>query len=133
MKEKKIVPAICSFACFKNLADIEYDNYVQLNTWYTPSLLYSWRVKAKATTHFVLSCHFDNTNRSTLINDLSNTYSFLSTLNYNKFIDLLLHSNGKSTISVLQIYINTWCTTIAVFSFRLGVLQGYVLCPFSFR
>lgn len=31
MKEKKIVPAICSFACFKNLADIEYDNYVQLN------------------------------------------------------------------------------------------------------
>ena len=51
--------------------------------------------EAETTTHYFLRCHFYNANRSALMSDLNEIDSSFSTLNNNKFIDLILYDNNK--------------------------------------
>ena len=58
-----------------------------------PLCLYS--IEAKINGHYFLLGHIFHANRSTLMNDLKEDDSSFSTLNDNKFIDLLLYANDK--------------------------------------
>ena len=50
-------------------------------------------IEAETTTHHCLRCHFYNANRSALMNDLNEIDSSFSTLNENKFIDLIIYGD----------------------------------------
>ena len=52
-------------------------------------------IKAETTAHYFLRCHFYNANRSALMNELNEIDSSFSTLNENKFIDLILYGSDK--------------------------------------
>ena len=52
-------------------------------------------IEAETTTHYFLRCHFYNVNRSALMSDLNEMDSSFSTLNENKFIDLILYGSDK--------------------------------------
>ena len=52
-------------------------------------------IEAETTAHYFLRCHFYNTNRSALMNELNEIDSSFSTLNENKFIDLILYGSDK--------------------------------------
>ena len=47
-------------------------------------------IETETTAHYFLRCHFYNANRSALMNELNEIDSSFSTLNENKFIDLIL-------------------------------------------
>ena len=49
----------------------------------------------ETTAHYFLRCHFYNANRSPLMNELNEIDSSFSTLNKNKFIDLILYGSDK--------------------------------------
>ena len=51
--------------------------------------------EAETTTHYFLRYHFYNANRSALMNELNEIDSSFSTLNENKFIDLILYGSDK--------------------------------------
>ena len=53
------------------------------------------RIETKTTAHYFLRCHFYNANRSALMNELNGIDSSFSTLNENKFIDLILYGSDK--------------------------------------
>ena len=52
-------------------------------------------IETKTTAHYFLRCHFYNANKSALMNELNETGSSFSTLNDNKFIDLILYGVDK--------------------------------------
>ena len=52
-------------------------------------------IEAETTAHYFLRFHFYNANRSTLTNELNEIDSSFSTLNENKFIDLILYGSDK--------------------------------------
>ena len=52
-------------------------------------------IEAETTAHYFLCCHFDNENKSALMNDLNEIDSSFSILNENKFIDLILYGSDK--------------------------------------
>ena len=52
-------------------------------------------IEATTTTHYSLRCHFYNAHKSTLMNELKEIITSFSTLNNNKFIDLILYGNDK--------------------------------------
>ena len=52
-------------------------------------------IETEATAHYFLRCHFYNANRSALMNELNEIDSSFSTLNENKFIDLILYGSDK--------------------------------------
>ena len=52
-------------------------------------------IDTETTAHYFLCFHFYNANRSVLINELNEINSFFSTLNENKFIDLILYGSDK--------------------------------------
>ena len=52
-------------------------------------------IKTETTAPYFLRCHFYNANRSALMNELNEIDSSFSTLNENKFIDLILHGSDK--------------------------------------
>ena len=54
-----------------------------------------FNIETEITTHYFLRCHFYNANRSALMNKLNEIDSSFSTLNENKFIDLILYGSGK--------------------------------------
>ena len=56
--------------------------------------LWGCSIEAETTTHYFLRCHFYNGNRSALMNDFNIDGSF-STLNENKFINLVLYDSYK--------------------------------------
>ena len=51
--------------------------------------------EAETTAHYFLRCFFYNANRSALMNELNETDSSFSTLNENKFVDLILYGSDK--------------------------------------
>ena len=52
-------------------------------------------IETETTAHYFLRCHFYNANRSVLMNELNEITSSFSTLNENKFIDLILYGSDK--------------------------------------
>ena len=52
-------------------------------------------IEAETTAHYFLRFHFYNANRSTLTNEINEIDSSFSTLNENKFIDLILYGSDK--------------------------------------
>ena len=52
-------------------------------------------IETETTAHYFLRCHFYNTNRSALMNELNEIDSSFSTMNENKFIDLVLCDSDK--------------------------------------
>ena len=52
-------------------------------------------IKTETTAHHFLCCHFYHANRSALMNELNEIDSSFSTLNENKFIDLILYGSDK--------------------------------------
>ena len=52
-------------------------------------------IEAETTAHYFLRCHFYDANRSALMNELNEIDSYFSTLNKNKFIDLILYGSDK--------------------------------------
>ena len=52
-------------------------------------------IETETTAHYFLCCHFYNANRSALMNELNEIDSSFSTLNENKFIDLILYGSDK--------------------------------------
>ena len=52
-------------------------------------------IETETTAHYFLRCHFYNVNRFALMNELNEIYSSFSTLNENKFIDLILYGSDK--------------------------------------
>ena len=52
-------------------------------------------IETETTAHYFLHCHFYNANRSDPVNELNEIDSSLSTLNENKFIDLILYGSDK--------------------------------------
>ena len=52
-------------------------------------------IETDTTAHYFLRCHFYNANRSALMNKLNEIDSSFSTLNENKFIDLILYGSDK--------------------------------------
>ena len=52
-------------------------------------------IEAETTAHYFLRCHFDNENRSALMNEVNEIDSSFSILNENKFIDLILYGGDK--------------------------------------
>ena len=57
--------------------------------------LCSCSIKAETTTHYFLGCHFYNAKTSALINELNEVGISFSSLNENKFIDLILYGSEK--------------------------------------
>ena len=57
--------------------------------------LYPCSIEAKTTAYYFLRCHFYNANRSALMNELNEIDISFSTLNKNKFIDLILYHSDK--------------------------------------
>ena len=57
--------------------------------------LYSCSIEVESPTHYFLRCHFYNSNRATLMNDLENIPIPLPTVSYNDLISLLLHGDDK--------------------------------------
>ena len=57
--------------------------------------LFPCSIETQTTARYFLRCHFYNANRSVLMNELSGIGSSLSTLNENKFIDLILYGSDK--------------------------------------
>ena len=51
--------------------------------------------EAETTTHYFLCCHFYNTQRSALMNELNKIDSSFSILNENKFTGLILYGSNK--------------------------------------
>ena len=52
-------------------------------------------IETETTAHYLLCCHFYNANKSALINKLNEIGSSFSTLNENKFIDLILYGSDN--------------------------------------
>ena len=52
-------------------------------------------IEAETTKHYFLRCHFYNANKFALSNDFNGIDSSFSTLNKNKFIDLILCDSDK--------------------------------------
>ena len=52
-------------------------------------------IETETTAHYFLCRHFYNGNRSALMNELNEIDSSFSTLNENKFIDLVLYGSDK--------------------------------------
>ena len=52
-------------------------------------------IETETTAHYFLRCHFYNTNRFAPMNELNEIDSSFSTMNENKFIDLILYGSGK--------------------------------------
>ena len=52
-------------------------------------------IETEITAHYFLRCHLYNANSSALMNELNEIDSSFSTLNENKFIDLILYGNDK--------------------------------------
>ena len=57
--------------------------------------LCSCSIEAETTMHYFRFCHFYNSNRTTLINDLENIPTAFSTVSDNSLISLYLHGDGK--------------------------------------
>ena len=57
--------------------------------------LWPCSIETETTAHYFLRCHFYNANRSALMNELNEIDSSFSTLNENKFIDLILYGGDK--------------------------------------
>ena len=55
----------------------------------------SCSIEAETITHYFLRCHFYNSNRASLMNDLENIPIFFSTVSDNNLISLLLYSVDK--------------------------------------
>ena len=52
-------------------------------------------IETETTAHYFLHCHFYNANSSALMNELNEIDSYFSTLNENKFVDLILYGSDK--------------------------------------
>ena len=52
-------------------------------------------MEAKTTTHYFLHCHFYDSNRAIIMNDLENIPNSFSTVSDSYLISLLLYGNDK--------------------------------------
>ena len=80
------------------------------------------RIEAETTTRYFLRCHFCNADRSALINEVNEIDGFFSTLNENKFIDLILYGTDliKTCYNYFSINVKQICVLcMCIFSFNV--------------
>ena len=68
--------------------------------------LCSCSAEATTTIHYFLRCHFYNSNRATLMNDLENIPISFSMVSYNNLISLLLYEKFDDTKNRKNINVN---------------------------
>ena len=91
-------------------------------------------IEAETTTHYFLRCHFYNANRSALMNELNEIDSSFSTLNEDKFTDLMTFIYYyKRHIYILYIYIIIYFITFIISIFMLCIYQEVGLWCFNFQ